>query len=91
MKVKKIEWIDSCASNILWTLMTELEGEIQPIHIISYGVLLQDNEKTITIAQNYGINPLQACSFMTIPKGCIEEITDIDEFEIEVEEEKDKE
>lgn len=85
MKVKKVEWIDSCASNTWWVMFSELEKEIPPVHIVTYGVLIQDNEKTITIAQNYGTDPLQGCSFMTIPKGCIEKMTDIDEFEIEEE------
>lgn len=80
MEVVKIQWIDSCASNMNWTLMDELDGEIEPIKIISYGVLIQETDDCITIAQNYGENPNQCCSLMTIPKGCIKEKKVIDEL-----------
>ena len=73
MEVLKIIWIDSCASNMNWTLMDELDEDIEPIKITSYGVLIQETEDCITIAQNYGENPNQCCSLMTIPKGCIKE------------------
>ena len=80
--VKKIEWIDSCASNTQWSLLEEFDADIEPIKIVSYGVLIQETEDCITIAQNYGTNPLQCCSLMTIPKGCIKKITDIDTIEL---------
>lgn len=73
MEVVKIRWIDSCASNMHWSLMDEFDGDIEPIEIISFGVLIKETEECITIAQNYGINPHQCCSLMTIPKGCIKE------------------
>ena len=78
MDVVKIEWIDSCASNTSWTFISELEGDIEPIRIISFGVLIQENDDCITIAQNYGLNPTQCCSLMTIPKGCIKNKTIIE-------------
>ena len=56
MKVLKILWIDSCASNMNWTSMDELDGDIEPIKIISYGVLIQETKEYVTIAQNYGEN-----------------------------------
>ena len=77
MKAVKIKWIDSCASNMGWTFPADLEGEVQPIHIITYGVIVQDNDDTLVIAQNYGTDPEQFCSLMTIPKGCIKEIVEI--------------
>ena len=80
MEVLKIIWIDSCASNMNWTLMDELDGDIEPIKITSYGVLIQETEECVTIAQNYGENPNQCCSLMTIPKGCIKEKKVIDEL-----------
>ena len=80
MKAIKIEWIDSCASNTAWSLLEEFEGDIEPIKIVSFGVLIQETEDCVTIAQNYGLNPKQACSLMTIPKGCIKKITDIEEI-----------
>ena len=78
MEVLKIIWIDSCASNMNWTLESELEGDIEPIKIVSFGVLIQETDDCITIAQNYGFNPRQCCSFMTIPNGCIKNKTIIE-------------
>ena len=75
MDVVKIEWIDSCSSNMNWILTSELDGDIEPIKIISFGVLIQETDDCVTIAQNYGFNPHQCCSLMTIPKGCIKKQT----------------
>ena len=80
MRVVKIEWIDSSASSLNWMFMDELPEDITPIRIISYGVVVKENDTFIAIAQNYGFNPAQCCSLMTIPKGCIEKITDIEEI-----------
>lgn len=76
MRAVRIDWIDSCASNQGWTLMDDL-GEVEAIYITSFGYVVSENEKTITIAQNKGVDPLQVCNLMTIPKGCIEKITDL--------------
>lgn len=78
MKILKVEWIDSCASDLHWQLIEDLDEVIEPINIISYGVLVRESKDSITIAQNYGLNPLQCCSLMTIPKGCIKKKTVID-------------
>lgn len=83
MKVLKIEWIDSCASNMAWLPLAEIDGEIEPIKIVSYGVFVQETDDTITIAQNYGIEPEQVGSLMTIPKGCIKRQTEIEDFKFE--------
>lgn len=81
MKVVKIDWIDSCASNLRWILSEELEETIEPIIITTYGIVIQETDKVITVAQNYGHNPEQVCSLMTIPKGCIQSIKEIDTIE----------
>ena len=77
MKPVKIEWIDSCSSNTNWALLTEFEGDIEPIHITSYGIMIQETEDCITIAQNYGTDPEQVSNLMTIPRGCIKLMTDL--------------
>ena len=82
IKVVKVEWIDSCTSNLNWELLDDVTGDIEPIKIVSYGVFIQETEDCITIAQNYGTSPLQCCNLTTIPKGCIKQITDIDTIEI---------
>lgn len=81
MLVLKVEWIDSCASNMNWSLIDEFEEDIEPIKIISYGILIQETKDCITIAQNFGFNPKQCCSLMTIPKGCIKTKTIIETLE----------
>ena len=86
MKVVRIDWIDSCASNFNWTFLKELEGDVEPIAITTYGVVLQETDKVITVAQNYGYDPEQVCSLMTIPKGCIESIKEIDHIEQSIQE-----
>ena len=80
MKAVKVEWIDSCASNYSWTLIKELDGDFQPIRIITYGVLIHKEKDFICVAQNYGLQPKQVCSLMTIPRGCITSITELEEL-----------
>lgn len=78
MRVVRIDWIDSCASNMEWTLKDEIgEKNIEPIRITSYGIIIKENDDYITVAQNYGFNPEQMCNFMSIPKGCIKKIKNI--------------
>lgn len=81
MEVVKIEWIDSCASNMRWEYVEDFQGDIEPLKIVSYGVLIQETEDYVAIAQNYGFNPHQCCSMMTIPKGCIKVRTTIETLE----------
>ena len=77
MKAVKIEWIDSCSSNTEWALLSEFQGDIEPIHIVSYGIVVQETEYCVTIAQNYGIDPEQVSNLMTIPKGCIKQMIEL--------------
>lgn len=81
MKVVRIDWTDSCASDLSWTFLEDLKENIGPIIITTYGIVLQETDKVITVAQNYGYNPEQVCSLMTIPKGCIQSIKEIDNIE----------
>lgn len=82
MEVLKITWIDSCASNLKWSLLDEIDGDIDPIKITTYGVLIQETEQAISLAQNFGHDPQQFCSLMTIPKGCIIEKRRIDTIKL---------
>jgi hypothetical protein len=36
--------------------------------------------KYIVVAQSYGKDPEQCCSLMSIPKGCIKELKDLEEL-----------
>ena len=86
-KVVRIDWIDSCASDLNWVFVEEF-NKVEPIKITTYGVLFQETDDAITVAQNYGHNPEQVCSLMTIPRGCIKSIKEIDVVNLEQEAQK---
>ena len=73
MKVVKVLWIDSCNSNMNWTVVEDIE--VEPIYIVSFGVVVKDTDEFLAIAQNYGDDPEQYSNITTIPKGCIKEIS----------------
>ena len=77
IKAYRIEWIDSCSSNMRWSLIENFEGDIEPIRITTYGVIIQRTKECITVAQNYSTYPRQVSSLMTIPKGCIKKIVEL--------------
>ncbi len=68
-QVLKVEWIDSCASDMNWVFAEDLSPS--SIRIMSFGVLVSETDDYVSLAQNYGMNPKQYCCIMTIPKGCI--------------------
>ena len=72
MKVVKVLWVDSCNSNMNWTVAEDIE--IEPMYIDSFGVVVKDTDEFLAIAQNYGDNPEQYSNITTIPKCCIKEI-----------------
>ena len=80
MRIVKVEWIDSTASNLSWLMMEDVRkwGDVEPLTIYTYGALVQEDKNYIVVAQNYGKDPEQCCSLMSIPKGCILKITDIE-------------
>ena len=82
MKVVKVEWIDSTASNLNWLLMEDVRKweDVEPITILTYGVLVQEDKNYVVVAQNYGKEPEQCCSLMSIPKGCVKQLTEIEEI-----------
>lgn len=77
MKVVKVLWVDSCNSNINWTVAEDIEAK--PMYIDSFGVVIKDTDEFLVIAQNYGNNPEQYSNITTIPKGCIKEVFTIHE------------
>ena len=72
MKAVKVLWIDSCNSNMNWTVAEDIE--VEPMYIDSFGVVVKDTDEFLTIAQNYGNDPEQYSNITTIPKGCIKEV-----------------
>jgi hypothetical protein len=76
MRVVKVEWIDSCTSDINWVLLEDI-NEVEPINITTYGTVIKETDEYIVIAQNYGSNPEQVCNITSIPKGCIKNIIEL--------------
>ena len=72
MKAVKVLWIDSCNSNMNWTVAEDIE--VEPMYIDSFGVVVKDTDEFLTIAQNYGNDPEQYSNITTMPKGCIKEV-----------------
>lgn len=82
MKIVKVTWIDSTASNLSWLMMEDVKNwtDIEPMLIYTYGALIQQDDNYVVIAQNYGKDPEQCCSLMSIPKGCIKELKELEEL-----------
>lgn len=82
MKIVKVTWIDSTASNLSWLMMDDVKNgtDVEPILIYTYGALIQQDDNYVVIAQNYGKDPEQCCSLMSIPKGCIKELKELEEL-----------
>lgn len=82
MKIVKVTWIDSTASNLSWLMMDDVKNwtDVEPMLIYTYGALIQQDDNYVVIAQNYGKDPEQCCSLMSIPKGCIKEFKELEEL-----------
>ena len=82
MKIVKVTWIDSTASNLSWLMMDDIKNwtDVEPMLIYTYGALIQQDDNYVVIAQNYGKDPEQCCSLMSIPKGCIKELKELEEL-----------
>lgn len=82
MKIIKVTWIDSTASNLSWLMMEDIKNwqDVEPMLIYTYGALVQEDKNYYVIAQNYGKDPEQCCSLMSIPKGCVKELKVLEEL-----------
>lgn len=82
MKIVKVTWIDSTASNLNWLMIDDVKNwtDVEPILIYTYGALIQQDDIYVVIAQSYGKDPEQCCSLMSIPKGCIKELKELEEL-----------
>ena len=82
MKIVKVTWIDSTASNLSWLMMDDVKNwtDVETILIYTYGALIHQDDNYVVIAQNYGKDPEQCCSLMSIPKGCIKDIKELEEL-----------
>lgn len=68
-----VKWIDSNLSERTWVDLEDYETDISEIE--SYGIVVHENERSISVAGHYAVgnsNTLeQASGIMTIPKACI--------------------
>lgn len=68
-----VKWIDSNLSERTWVDLEDYETDVSEIE--SYGIVMHENERSISIAGHYAVgnsNTLtQASGIMTIPKVCI--------------------
>lgn len=73
-KIVVIKWIDSVRA-FDWTLLDDVDEK--SLDCISVGFIINENEKVVTIAQNYGIKPEQVCNLITIPRCSIISIEEL--------------
>lgn len=67
----KVIWYDA-ASYDEWTTIEELD--LEPKKIITYGIMIDENETYIQIAQNIDEEQEQVCMVMVIPALWVENI-----------------
>lgn len=72
METVEVLWMDSCSSNMNWTVAEDID--IEPMYIDSFGIVVKDTDEFLAIAQNYGNDPEQYSNIITIPKGCIKKV-----------------
>lgn len=70
LKIAEVHLVDSL-SGTGWTLTEDYKRDA-PTDCFSIGILIDETETAITIAQNYGYEPEQICNTITIPKVAIE-------------------
>ena len=81
IKIVKIEWIDSI-SNGGWEVEKSAK-DIRPGNVVSAGILFDEGEDYITIAQNYigDKGQEQACNVMSIPRCAVKSIVNITPYD----------
>lgn len=72
LKIAEVHWVDSIAGSG-WTLTDDYKDD-KPLGCFSVGILIDEKENAITIAQNFGIDPDQVCNTITIPRCAIQSI-----------------
>lgn len=76
MKIVRIAWSDSKGITPEWEIKEDM-GQLRPACVDSVGFLLEDRDDYVTIAQSDTDD--QVLGRLTIPRGCIKEISVIRE------------
>lgn len=78
MKTLKVEWIDS-AGGAGWEFLEDFKEE--PVHVTTYGFIVNEAEDFITLAQNYAPQTVQSReqinNTISIPKCAITSIYEV--------------
>lgn len=77
MKTVRIEWLDICSGTPSWSRLDGLE--LGPLKCVSVGMLINDTEEYISIAQNYCEEDGLVADTMTFPKAIVTNITYLSE------------
>lgn len=72
LKIAEVHWVDSL-SGTSWTLTEDYECD-NAVDCFSIGILINESESAVTLAQNVGFSPNQFCNTITIPKCAIKSI-----------------
>jgi hypothetical protein len=72
LKIAEVHWVDSLAGSS-WTLTEDYEGD-NAIDCFTIGILINESESAVTLAQNVGFSPDQFCNTITIPKCAVKSI-----------------
>ena len=78
-KVVKVQWVDSMSDNGRWVLAEDLDHGIT--ECITFGFLVEENEKYIAVAQTLGMGPEQYCHIISIPQKAITHLLVIEDHE----------
>lgn len=79
LDIVKVWWLDSSGSGH-WQQIEDIDTKLT--QVVSVGLVYEYADDSITIMQNYGLNPPQACGVMTIPRSAITKIEYIGKVEV---------
>lgn len=72
LKIAEVHWVDSL-SGTGWTLTEDYKCD-NAVDCFTIGILIDDGEKSVTLAQNIGFEPEQFCNTITIPRCAVKSI-----------------
>lgn len=73
-----VEWVDSANHSVGWTEVDDLKKSLQLAKIETIGYVVKYSRKGITVVQSVcvgGPGETTVCNGMSIPAGCIKQIT----------------
>jgi len=77
-RIVKIQWVDSCSGLESWRFIEDITPLI-PLKVTTVGIVIDENDTSITVAQSITENEKQINGWITIPKVCIEKLEELGE------------